>query len=228
MPRIKQTKGICSYCQSEVSRVAALKHVGTCPARQAVLDAVEAKPGAEEPLYYLRVRDAYVKSFWLDLEVRASAKLKDLDKYLRAIWLECCGHLSQFTADGFGSKVAGMTRPVGDVFADGAEWVHLYDYGTTSETLVQAMAVREGKPTTKHPVALLVRNIVPELPCMQCEKAATWFCQEGVIEDNKEGTLCDAHKAKHPHKDYGGPIPLVNSPRLEMCGYTGPAEPPYV
>ena len=78
MPRTKQTKGICSYCQSEVSRATALKHVGTCPARKAVLDAVEAKPGAEEPLYYLRMCDAYVKSFWLDLEVRGSAKLKDL------------------------------------------------------------------------------------------------------------------------------------------------------
>ena len=84
-----------------------------------------------------------------------------MNKYLRAIWLECCGHLSQFTADGFGSKVAGMTRQVGDVFADGGEWVHLYDYGTTSETLVQAVAVRQDKPTTKHPVALLVRNVAP-------------------------------------------------------------------
>ena len=227
MPRPKQTKGVCSYCQSEVSKTAAVKHMTTCAARKTVLDAVEAKPGAKESLHYLRVQDAYVKSFWLDLEVSGSAKLKDLDKYLRAIWLECCGHLSQFTADGFGSKVAGMTRPVADVFADGSEWVHLYDYGTTSETLVRGVAVREGKPTTKHPVALLVRNVAPEMPCMECEQPATWFCQECQIEEDKQGMLCDKHKAKHPHKDYGGPIPLVNSPRLGMCGYTGPAKPPY-
>lgn len=30
-----------------------------------------------------------------------------------------------------------------------------------------------------------------------------------------------------PHDDYGEPIELVNSPRLGMCGYTGPADPPY-
>ncbi|WP_127011414.1 hypothetical protein ACF3DV_03465 [Chlorogloeopsis fritschii PCC 9212] len=27
--------------------------------------------------------------------------------------------------------------------------------------------------------------------------------------------------------NYGEPIPLVNSPRLSLCGYDGPAEPPY-
>ena len=227
MPRAKQTKGVCSYCQSETSKGTAFKHIATCPGRQAAVEAAEAKPGTVEPIYYLRVQDAYVKNFWMDLEVRGSAKLKDLDKYLRAIWLECCGHLSQFTAGGFGGRVAGMTRPVGDVFADGSEWVHLYDYGDTSETLVRAVGAREGKPTTKHPVALLVRNAPPELPCMECQNPARWFCRECQIEENKPGTLCDAHRAKHPHEDYGGPVPLVNSPRLGTCGYVGPADPPY-
>lgn len=227
MARAKPTKGVCSYCRSEVTKAVAPKHLATCPERRAATEAADAGPGVVEPFYHLRAQDNYIKSFWLDLEVRGSAKLKDLDKYLRAIWLECCGHLSQFTADGFGSKVAGMTRQVGDVFADGAEWVHLYDYGDTSETLVKAVGVRQGKPTTKHPVALLVRNLPPETPCMECELPAAWFCQECVIEDNQPGALCDLHKKKHRHKDYGGPIPMVNSPRLGACGYTGPALPPY-
>ncbi len=227
MPRAKQTKGICSFCLGEVTKGTAFKHIAACPKRQAAVDASEAKPGDVEPLYYLRAGDSYLKDFWLDLEVRGNAKLKDLDKYLRAIWLECCGHLSQFTADGFGSRVAGMTRQIGDVFGDGLEWMHLYDYGDTSETVIKAVGVREGKPTTKHPVALLVRNLPPETPCMVCQDPAAWFCRECQIEDNTEGMLCDTHKRKHPHKDYGGPIPLVNSPRLGMCGYTGPAKPPY-
>jgi len=31
----------------------------------------------------------------------------------------------------------------------------------------------------------------------------------------------------HPHEEYGEPIEIVNSPRLGLCGYTGPADPPY-
>ena len=227
MPRAKPTKGVCSYCQQETSKGTAFKHIAACAQRRAAVDAAEAGPGVPEPLYYLRAQDSYLKDFWLDLEVRGSAKLKDLDKYLRAVWLECCGHLSQFTADGFGSRVAGMTRPVGDVFGDGDPWLHLYDYGDTSETLVRAVGVREGKPTTKHPIALLVRNVEPATPCQECGEPARWYCQECAVEENKPGMLCGAHKKKHRHKDYGGPIALVNSPRLGMCGYTGPAEPPY-
>jgi len=34
--------------------------------------------------------------------MRGSATLTKLDDYLRAIWLECCGHLSKFTIGGWG------------------------------------------------------------------------------------------------------------------------------
>ena len=227
MPRRKQTRGICAYCGKETSRGTALKHLATCPGRRAAIDAADAKAGPTETFYYLRVQDAHLKAFWLDLEVRASAKLKDLDKYLRAIWLECCGHLSEFSLGGFGGRTAAMTRQIGDIFADGSVWTHLYDFGDTSETTVNAVATREGKPTTKHPVALLMRNIVPEETCMECANPAKWFCRECMVEHDQSGLLCDAHKKTHGHHDYGDPIRLVNSPRLGLCGYDGPAEPPY-
>ena len=35
--------------------------------------------------------------FWLHLAVRTDTKLHILDRFLRDLWLECCGHLSQFT-----------------------------------------------------------------------------------------------------------------------------------
>ncbi|GIW34664.1 hypothetical protein [Meiothermus sp.] len=52
-------------------------------------------------LFHIRVEDAYRPSpFWLDVEVRASASLRELDQFLRDIWLECCGHLSMFEIGG--------------------------------------------------------------------------------------------------------------------------------
>jgi hypothetical protein len=50
---------------------------------------------------------------------------------------------------------------------------------------------------------------------------------ECVYEMDEQGTLCDEHARNHPHDNYGEPMPLVNSPRVGMCGYDGPAEPPY-
>ena len=34
--------------------------------------------------------------YWLHIEIPAKATLEDLDHFLRAVWLECCGHLSSF------------------------------------------------------------------------------------------------------------------------------------
>ena len=89
------------------------------------------------------------------------------------------------------------------------------------------MSVREGKPTTAKPLALMARNRMPEAKCIECDRPAKWLCQECLIEENKWGVLCDKHKKTHPHKNYDEPTRLVNSPRLGTCGYTGPADPPY-
>ena len=73
----------------------------------------------------------------------------------------------------------------------------------------------------------MARNSLPEASCIQFSCAALWFCMEFLYEEEESGTLCDEHAQGHPHADYGEPIPLVNSPRLGMCGYDGPAGPPY-
>jgi hypothetical protein len=68
---------------------------------------------------------------------------------------------------------------------------------------------------------------MPEATCITCGQPATHLCMECLIEEQVWGALCTAHAHTHAHEDYGEPIELVNSPRLGMCGYTGPAEPPY-
>lgn len=201
------------------------KHLASCQKRQEAISKAESKKSGEETLVHLRVQDRYVKDFWLDLEARGSATLKDLDHYLREIWLECCGHLSRF--GDWREEEMSMSRKVENVFKPGFETVHLYDFGTTSETLIKGVDMREGKATTSHPVALMARNQMPEAKCIECEQPATQLCTECMIEGEVWGTLCDAHARIHPHDNYGEPTPLVNSPRLGMCGYEGPAEPPY-
>jgi hypothetical protein len=100
-------------------------------------------------------------------------------------------------------------------------------FGTSSETLLKLVGVREGKPSTPHPIVLMARNLPPEAVCIECGQPAAWLCLECMYEEDVPGTLCDEHAQGHPHDNYGEPMPLVNSPRVGMCGYTGPAEPPY-
>ena len=120
-----------------------------------------------------------------------------------------------------------MTRKIHQVFAPGVEVIHAYDFGTTSVTQIKGIEHRQGRRTTSRPIALMARNEAPLLTCQECEGIATHFCDECRIEEDLEGVLCAEHARVHPHEDYGEPIPIVNSPRMGMCGYTGPADPPY-
>lgn len=226
MPRRKQSRGKCNYCQREFTRGGMIRHLDACPQRLAIITERDGQRGKKEPLYHLSVRDAWRSDFWLNLEVNGSTTLQQVDRYLRAIWLECCGHLSQFSVERWGNEIS-MRRQVGKVFTPGVELNHVYDFGTSSETLVKAVSVREGRATTSHPVALMARNNMPEASCIQCGRPASKFCLECLYEEDEPGLLCDEHARSHPHDDYGEPMPLVNSPRLGMCGYDGPAEPPY-
>ena len=202
-------------------------HLSTCAQRQEAIRTAAQKPGKEQVLYHLQVQDAWQGDFWLHLEMNGSATLADLDHYLRAIWLECCGHLSQFSVGGWRGREIAKRRQVGQVFEPGMVLTHIYDFGTSSETLIKAVGAREGKPLTSHPITLMARNDPPEVYCMECEQPATWLCIECLYELEQPGTLCETHAQDHPHEDYGEPMPLVNSPRVGMCGYSGPAEPPY-
>jgi len=203
------------------------RHLPACSERQEAIEKANQRPGKEQGLYHLQVRDAWHGDFWLHLEMRGSATLADLDHYLRAIWLECCGHLSRFSVGGWRGEEISMRRQVKEVFEPGLELTHIYDFGTSSETLLKVVEVREGKSLTSHPIVLMARNELAEAECMECGKAASWLCLECLYESNERGTLCDEHVEEHLHEEYGGPMPLVNSPRVGMCGYDGPAEPPY-
>ncbi|MEM8807422.1 MAG: hypothetical protein AAGF01_15490 [Cyanobacteria bacterium P01_G01_bin.38] len=222
----KQSKGACAYCGKEMSKGGMSKHLATCKARQTVIDKANQRKASRETLYHLRVQDAYMSDFWLNLEMRGSKKLQDLDHYLGAIWLECCGHLSEFGLERFSDTIA-MGRKIDDVFSQVDQLTHIYDFGTSSETLIKRVDVREGVPTMTKPIALMARNNLPAVACMECGKPATHLCMECIYEDEVEGTLCDEHAEIHPHDDYGEPMELVNSPRVGMCGDVGPAQPPY-
>ena len=227
MPRKPQSHGKCAWCGEEFSKRATSTHFEKCARWQEALRLAESSDRPVETLWRLRVQDAYDSQFWLDLEMVGSASLDKLDKYLRAIWLECCGHLSQFTIGSWGGRDVAKTRKADAIFAPELVLRHLYDFGTTSETDIRVVGSRKGKAVTKHPIALLARNLLPEITCQECDQRAEWLCMECVIEEDKSGYLCQQHIGEHPHDDYGEPLALVNSPRLGMCGYDGPAEPPY-
>jgi hypothetical protein len=238
MERKKQSRGDCVYCSREMTKGGLARHLKTCAKRLEAQATADQTHRRKQTLYHLQVQDAWSGDYWLHLEMRGEATLEELDSYLRAIWLECCGHLSQFEIGGvyytqifeegfdFREERA-MDVPVGELFTSGLEIPYEYDFGTTTDLVIKVVDQREGRPTTSHPIVLMARNKYEPPSCMECERPATYLCNECLYEHEGERYgLCDEHEIEHEHgEEYI--MPLVNSPRVGQCGYTGPAEPPY-
>lgn len=218
-----QTAGACVYCSRVLTRSGMTRHLGSCAKRTAHAREATARQ-APERLLHLEVRDAGWGGYWLHLEIPASATLEALDSYLRSIWLECCGHMSQFSiGSAWGGRELKMSARAGRAFDTSRELVHVYDFGTESVTRIRLVGERRGLATPKRPVTLMARNQPHDFRCQECDAPATMLCLECVY-DESPGTLCKRHARAHRHEDL---VPIVNSPRMGLCAYTGPATPPY-
>ncbi len=229
MSRKIQTRGDCVFCGKEMTRGGLARHLTVCDKRKAAIEAANKKQdGVLQHLVHLQVQDAWSGDYWLHLEMNGETTLKQLDRYLRAIWLECCGHLSRFSVGGgWHGREVGMGAIAKRTLKPGLELTHIYDFGTSSETLAKVVGVRTGYPLSKHPIYLMARNQPLPSACQECGKPAQWLCIECASDTDEPGFLCEEHAKEHPHDNYGPPMPVVNSPRMGMCGYTGPAKPPY-
>lgn len=202
------------------------RHVQACSASH------ELSKGKVERLFRLRTEDAYSPVFWLDLEVKADATLSDLDGFLRETWVECCGHLSSFDIAGarFNTTYAvGLTGDpgerdmevgLGEALSVGTVMEYTYDFGTSTELKLRVMDEREGRIGARKPLRLLARNEAPEWPCAVCDGTASVLCTYCMYETERP-FYCEDHAEEHDCGDEAL-LPVVNSPRMGMCGYTGP------
>lgn len=224
-----QSKGMCSFCGKLFSKRGLLGHLPACKERQQAIEKADAGTGKTEQLLHLRAENPYLKTFWLDLEINASDPMETLDRYLRAIWLECCGHMSQFS---YGKRMSSdeidMDAPVGRAFSRGKTISHFYDFGSTTQTLINALGVREGKPTTNRSITLMARNELLIHPCAECGEPGTYVCNDCAYDGPEDGWLCCNHAKEHARRyNEHWVLEAVNSPRMGLCGYTGPATSPY-
>ncbi len=96
------SKGICSFCKGEFEKAKMTQHLKYCKQRATeIATELESTPARQKiRLFHILVEGRYNPQYWMHLEMSTSDTLADLDDFLRAIWLECCGHLSEFTIGG--------------------------------------------------------------------------------------------------------------------------------
>ena len=200
------TTGNCYVCGAELGKTAMKNH----------LVKEHGKEGTQE-CCLLKVEGAHDKDYWLFIDVPINKTLSDIDDFLRKIWLECCGHLSEFcTPERRGSIEIEMDRKL-KTFAVGDKIIHEYDFGTTTTSLITFMGVIM-RSTQKRTVRLLARNIPPIFQCRECNATASFICME-CIYDSYNPFICAMCSENHDHDDML--LPVTNSPRMGACGYEG-------
>ena len=151
--------GTCALCQDTVNDITASGHLIECIAQQNLPASSGTDPSGYDQSLHLSVHDGS-GLYWMELAVRADTTLRQLDGFLRGMWLECCGHLSEFTILGvrytnlaphrddpnaaairadywMEDDEEHMDVAVADVIPTNALVSYEYDYGSTTELFLE-------------------------------------------------------------------------------------------
>jgi hypothetical protein len=191
------SNGNCFICGKTAGKTALKNHI------------LKDHNGGDESCYLLKAEGAYSKEHWIFFAVSIDAPMSVVDKFLRDIWCECCGHLSAFRAGGreFGKARKLSALDIGDTL------LYEYDFGSTTEIIITVVD-KISRKKQKEKAQLLGRNAPMDELCEKCGAPAT------VVDPLDDyAVLCD--KCAEESADEGVQLPITNSPRSGECGYDG-------
>lgn len=224
------TKGNCYLCGKYLAKSGVVKH----------LAAAHTFEGTNvQRCVLLKVESG---DYWLYLDIADSSSLKSLDGFLRKIWLECCGHMSCFYIPqksygwyGGGMHELSMARKLSS-FSKGDQILYDYDFGSTTTLKITVMDTGFFRPRQRNAVRLLARNEDYVFECRDCGQPADYVNAESIYYEENP-FICEACVQKRRERVEKGEdedepddeqrydidmlLPIVNSPRMGVCGYEG-------
>jgi hypothetical protein len=204
--------GKCYLCQGIFPKNQMTKHLETCMQKQPAEADVP-----HQRTFRILAEGHGQQEYWLYFEIPAEAKFSSIDRFLRKTWVECCGHMSAFKSHPTLPSQISKSRPLGDILNPGMKFYYEYDFGSTTELALKVISEQDGKFEGKS-IRLLARNEPPPIKCERCDKPATRICAQCINENM--GWLCDDCAPEHECGEEML-LPMVNSPRVGVCGYTG-------
>lgn len=217
------SEGQCTFCKEIFDQKEMSKHLATH------LKTMSAEKPSRDKSFHIRVEEG---PYFLNLLIDSNAPLDFLDEYLRAIWLECCGHMStlmdkskkyEFDYDDDDATIGeNMSQGAKQLFRKGQKLTYEYDMGST--TTLEITVLDEYSVLAKEGVQLLSRNEPLKLLCHACN-AKPGFKICSVHGWDEPSLFCKSCIPKHKKEcedfaDYAA-MPLCNSPRTGVCAYEG-------
>ena len=221
-------KGKCYLCNNEFSKRGILKHISSCKSREEVLNIDSCNK--KHSYMLLKVTGRYESDYWMFLYIKSTCELKELDLFLRAVWLECCGHLSAFKIDGesynsnteclmdFDMNTYDMNIKIHQVLMEGMRIGYEYDFGSTTRLKIEIPLGKKVTLKQDANVILLARNSKPEVICEVCQKNNTDYISIDYSDGYNVLYLCNECLDKGNYEEETL-LRYVNSPRSGVCAY---------
>jgi len=224
--KIQKTNGICSLCKGEYGKTAMKNHLVKCLQKHPARKPSGFPVPIQTRLFTILVKGYFLHEYWMYIEVPANSLIRGLDTFLRDTWVECCGHLSAFSIHGMRFMVdpdeyfedeKSMNYLLEKLLMPGMEFYYEYDFGSTTYLDLKVISEREVEDSGRS-IEILARNMPPVVNCHSCGKIATYVCRHCGYRG--KGWVCDDCAPDH---ECGEEVllPVVNSPRVGVCGYTG-------
>lgn len=174
--------------------------------------------------------------------MNGSSDLTVFDDYIRKTWVECCGHLSNFSFDNcrYERETGGVDGMWGSIFGTatrrkevviekgvikkilkvGDVMNYEYDYGTPTELRIKVISLFPDISLKKRDTVFeIARNYMPEVLCSECKKEkATIICSMCMSVVCKKCTRKHQCYIDEGNDDYMY-LDFVNSPRTGVCAY---------
>ena len=167
--------------------------------------------------------------FWVYFTVPNTVKLVAIDAVLRDLWLDCCGYMSAFSS----RDELYVDSPEGTLFGRKSEHsmnvslkratgngplLYQYDFGSTTTLILRVMG--EKVIGLEPGIKVVARNDAPAMACTECGGVATQL----LFDDWAPRPYCDECLGNAREEDGEAcTLPVVNSPRMGVCAYSGPS-----
>ena len=155
-------KAKCYYCNKELTERTIKRHMKNCDTMKKKISEEFEENKSKRKQYIISIKYKYCKDYCIYISIDAALQLCHLDQFIRDVWVECCGHLSEFIIDGtrYLDNSDGnyqMNVRLKDVLYSGLKFEYEYDFGST--TYLTLEVIDEIEVSKKHSqIEIIARN----------------------------------------------------------------------
>ncbi|CUU48031.1 SEC-C metal-binding domain-containing protein [Clostridium beijerinckii] len=156
-------QGRCYYCNKELTERTIKRHAKSCSVMKKSIEEKMNQAKEVREQFIISMKDKYNPSLYcIYVSIDAKLQLQHLDKFIRDIWVECCGHLSAFHIDeeiyhDNSDEQYEMNFYLKDVLNINKKFEYEYDFGSTTYLTLEVVDIIQ-VPSEFSQVEVIARN----------------------------------------------------------------------